>query len=174
MTSRATPGFPRGSPSGWCPYLYRSKTKMAEKLSVIPGTSIGPFRIGMTRGEIWDLTRRPITSFFKTPFSPFRTDDISLLGVHVHYEGTDELCSEIEAWTFVNHNKTELWVDGLPINGMKMGDIKAWLNEKNYRFESEDYGYSLSQLGIGFYCHNFEAEESIVDGLHIYKPRSNK
>jgi len=143
---------------------------MAEKLVVIPGHSIGSFCIGMNREEIWKNTKKPITSFFKTPFSRYRTDDISHLGIHVHYHGDTEICSEIEAWTKVDHNKIRIELDGFLINGKRMSQIRDWIRENEFEFESDHYRFSIPEAGIGFYCQNFESEDSTVDGIHLFKP----
>lgn len=59
---------------------------MNEILNVAIGESIGDCSIGMKRADVWSLYRYPITSFYKTAECESRADDISNLGMHVHYD----------------------------------------------------------------------------------------
>ncbi len=59
---------------------------MNEILEIVPGKSIGPYQLGMSRQEVWGQYRYPITCFYKTDESIHRTDDIESLGIHIHYD----------------------------------------------------------------------------------------
>lgn len=143
---------------------------MNEILNIQVGHSIGPYSLGMARTEVWSQFRYPITSFYKTDESTFRTDDISLLGIHVHYNQSEKV-DFIEAWTNVQYNKPKLIIEGMNLIGHTMKDIKALCELLPYNFELNDYGYQ-SQEGVGFYCHNFDSEDSILDGVYIEKKTS--
>lgn len=146
---------------------------MPYNLPVILGKSIGAFALGMSRNEIWSQTKRPITSFYKTPDSKFRADDISLLGVHVHYEGDKELCSTIEAWTEVQYNKTLITIDGFVVNGTSMKDIKEWAFCMDVVLEQYGSGLESREHGIGFYSHDYGSDDSKVDGVYIMGAKSS-
>ena len=143
---------------------------MNETLNIQVGHSIGPYLLGMARNEVWSQFRYPITSFYKTNESKYRTDDISLLGIHVHYN-ENEKSEFIEAWTSVQYNTPKLIIEGVLLNGQSMKDIKALCELLPYTFEPNDCGYH-SKEGIGFYCHNFDSEDSFLDGVYIQRKRS--
>ena len=141
---------------------------MNELLVVKAGISIGPYKIGMNRTEVWSKSRYPITSFYKTDASIQRTDDITLLGIHVHYD-EDGRSNFIEAFTSVKYNSTVLEIEELVINGQCMKDIFALTELLPYSFKKNDYGYESKTAGVGFFCHDFEGPNSLVDGIYIMK-----
>lgn len=143
---------------------------MNENLEIIPGKSIGSYQLGMSRQDVWAQNRHPVTCFYKTEKSIQRTDDIELLGIHVHYD-ENEKCNFIEAWTQVQYNKPVLKIKGISLNGQSMGDIHSLSEVLPFSFEKSDSGFESSEAGIGFYCHNYESEDSLLDGVYII-PRS--
>ncbi len=123
----------------------------------------------MTRKEVWVQYRYPITCFYKTEESIHRTDDIELLGIHVHYD-ENEKCNFIEAWTEVQYNKPILKIDEVSLNGQDMGDIQTFCEMLPFNFEKYDSGFESREKGVGFYCHDYESEDSLIDGIYVMYP----
>jgi hypothetical protein len=142
---------------------------MNENLEIMPGKSIGTYRLGMSRQDVWAQNRCPITCFYKTETSIQRTDDIELLGIHVHYD-ENEKCNLIEAWTQVQYNKSLLMIEAISLNGQSMGDIQSLCEMLPFNFDKLDSGFESNEAGIGFYCHDYESEDSLLDGVYIMYP----
>lgn len=138
---------------------------MTRDLLVVPGHAIGPFELGMTRPQIWAKDRGQVCCFYKTPDSEDRTDDFTLLGVHVHYE--DGRCSFIEAWSELDHVATSIVFAGMEVNRKTMKEIGDFIRTVSGNFVRNDYGYEDVTLGVGFYCHNFDSDEACVDGVYV-------
>ena len=145
---------------------------MNEILEIVPGKSIGPYRLGMSRQEVWAQYRYPIICFYKTDESIYRTDDIEILGIHVHYD-ENEKCDFIEAWAQVQHNKPILKIKNVSLNGQNMGDIQTLCEMLPFNFEKYDSGFESRDTGIGFYCHEYESEESLLDGVYVMNNKEN-
>jgi hypothetical protein len=51
-----------------------------------------------------------------------------------------------------------------------MGDIQSLCEVLPFRFEKSDSGLESSEAGIGFYCHDYESDDSLLDGVYIMYP----
>jgi len=141
---------------------------MPLEVVIIPGEAIGPFRLGMTRSEIWAQDRSPIHAFFKTPFTQERTDDIRKFGLHVYYDERGG-CDYMEAWTKTEHFHTILLLGDHVISGRSMREIREILAKSSISFTEGDFGFKSAEYGIGFYCHNFGSDECLVDGVSVMR-----
>lgn len=146
---------------------------MPHELIIVPGKSIGPFHLGMTRAEVWAQHSSPISAFFKTPAAKERTDDIRNLGVHIHYDGAGR-CEFIEAWTVVPHFNITLVLGTAALNGKKMGEVRDILSRSSRSFIENDSGFEDKTEGVGFYCHTFESDDSLLDGVWISKKEASQ
>ena len=146
---------------------------MNEILEIFAGKSVGSYQLGMTRKEIWSKHRCPINCFYKTNESKHRTDAIDLLGVHVHYDDVEK-STFIEAWTKVEYNNPVLKIEDMILNGQTMSDVSSLCELLPYTFQKNDYGFESVDAGIGFYCHNYESESSLLDGVYIMKTNNQE
>ena len=137
-----------------------------ESFDIVPGTSVGPFYLGMPRSEIQALFKCPITSFFKTPDSTQRTDDFSLLGVHVHY-GDDACANYIEAHMPVQYNDVKHHLDGNLVTGLTVGQLREICDLLAHPLVDFDCGFEIPALGLNVYSHDYQSDESPVDAISV-------
>ncbi len=142
---------------------------MSEILEIVPGKSIGPYRLGMSRQEVWSQNRYPINCFYKSKKSIYRTDNIKLLGIYIFYD-ENERCNFIEASTRVQHNDPVLTIKDISLKKQNMADIQALCEMLSPTFTKNTYGFESKKIGLGFYCHNYENEESPLDGVSVMYP----
>lgn len=140
---------------------------MNETFEIIPGRSIGPFALGMPRSGIWALHRCPITSFYKTPTCRRRTDDFTLLGIHVMYDDTDS-ANCIEAHLRVQYNNVKLLLDGNRINSLTVGELREICSLFERPLKDFDYGFEVPSLGLTVYSHDYESDASLVDAVSVF------
>ena len=144
---------------------------MNESFAITPGRSVGPFALGMPRFEIWTLNRCPVTSFYKTPASERRTDDFTLLGIHVYYDEND-CANYIEAHTSVQHNEVTLILDGKRINSLFVGELREICSMWDCSVEDCDCGFDVPTIGLSIYSHEYEDDHSKVDAVSVMPPTS--
>lgn len=63
-------------------------------------------------------------------------------------------------------------LDGVCLNNLTMRDVTSFCEFLPVEFKKYDSGYE-STSGLGFYCHDYESEDSTLDGVYI-KPRTEK
>jgi len=146
---------------------------MALPVLIIPGESVGPYRLGMTRQDVWAQDRSPIRAFFKTPASKDRTDNILKFGLHVFY-GESGCCDYMEAWTKTEHFHTELLLGERLLSGKTMREVREILVYLRTPFLEDEFGFQARAGGIGFYCHSFESDDSLLDGVSVMKKEPNQ
>jgi hypothetical protein len=140
-------------------------------MNVVPGVSIGSFALGMTRAEIHAQSASPIRPFLKTPMATRPTDDIVDLGVHVHYDA-DERCSLIEAWTPEPRRDAKLTIGDIEIEGKTMLELRGVLGKLSSLVKTHDEGFESASDGLGIYCHEFPSEDSLLDGVYVFRPHA--
>ena len=141
-------------------------------MKVIPGFSIGPYVIGMTRAEVRAQSTAQVVPFRKTPLVTSLTDDIGDMGVHVHYDANDR-CIIIEAWTPVPSRKSKLTIEGTELEGKTMMALQSIFEKLLLKPVKHDEGFEDASKGVGIYCHEFPAEDSLLDGVYVFKPRAD-
>lgn len=139
---------------------------MNESFEIIPGSSVGPFRLGMPRTEIQSLFQYPITSFFKGPDSERRTDDFTILGVHIYYDG-DDCANYIEAHMPVEFNDVKHRLDGNFVTGMNVGELREICQLLGHPLVDFDSGFEIPSLGLNVYSHDYETDASTVDAISV-------
>jgi len=127
---------------------------MSEVLEVIPGERIGPFRLGMTRAQLWKQHRSAVTCYFKTPTSTERTDNFTFVGVHLYYDRKGK-CNFIEAMTRVQYNRVELLLLSVIINGSSVRRVRELCEPLVPSLRNEGWGFRSVTAGLGVYCHNY-------------------
>jgi hypothetical protein len=142
-------------------------------MNITPGISIGPYVIGMTRAEIRAQSRSPVTAFAKTPTSVQPTDDITDIGVHVHYDA-DDRCSVIEAWTRVSSRGSKLTIGSTEIEAKTMAELRGLLAQLSIRADAHEEGFEDASNGVGIYCHGFPSDGSLLDGVYVFRPRTTE
>ena len=139
---------------------------MNETFEIIPGRSIGPFQLGMPRNEVWQQSSCPITSFFKTPACTRRTDDFTLLGIHVYYD-TNDCANYIAAHMPVQHNKVKHILDGNLVSGMTVGELREICSLFDRPLVSSESGFEIPLLGLHVCSHYYEDDSSLVDAISV-------
>ena len=139
---------------------------MNESFDIVPGTSVGPFRLGMPRSEIQALYKCPITSFYKTPNCTQRTDDFSLLGIHVYY-GDNACANYIEAHMPVQYNDVKHRLDGNLVTGLNVGQLREICDLLGHPLVGFDSGFKIPSLGLNVYSHDYETDDSSVDAISV-------
>ena len=141
-------------------------------MNITPGISIGPYVIGMTRAEVRAQSTSQVTPFAKTPTSAQPTDDITDMGVHVHYDA-DDRCSVIEAWTPVPNRADRLTIGDTELEAKTMRELREILAQLSIRADTHDEGFEDASKGVGIYCHGFPSEDSLLDGVYVFRPHTN-
>jgi competence protein CoiA len=141
-------------------------------INILSGISIGPYALGMPKTEVWKQFRYPITCFFKSEEATYRSDSITHFGIDIHYDG-QEKCNLIEAWTQMGNN-TIVRVLDTTLNGMTMRDVKTLCDRLPYNFEKKFFGFESIDKRIGFYCHEYESEDSLLNGVYVMHPKKTK
>lgn len=142
---------------------------MNETFEIIPGCSVGPFCLGMPRSEIWSLHRCPITSFYSPSTSRRRTDDFTLLGIHVYYDDEDS-ANCLEAHMPVQYNDVKLLLDGNRINSLTVGKLREICSLFDHPLKDFDFGFEVPAIGLSVYSHEYENDESPVDAVSVMAP----
>jgi tetratricopeptide (TPR) repeat protein len=96
---------------------FKALTDMDECYEIVPGESIGPFKLGMTRDEIEGLNIRSMENFEDNTGARF-----PLLGVKVFYDPSGR-CNEIEAELF-NRSAPTFILAGHIVNDVTAGEAK--------------------------------------------------
>ena len=141
-------------------------------MKVIPGVSIGAYIIGMTRAEVRAQSTAQVIPFRKTSMATRPTDDIRDMGVHVHYDA-DDLCSVIEAWTPVPSRAAKLTIGDTELEGKTMLELRDVFGKLSIKSDTHDEGFEDASKGVGIYCHEFPSEDSLLDGVYVFRPRTN-
>ena len=67
-----------------------------------------------------------------------------------------------------------LKIGDVVLNGQNMGDIKILCEKLPYTFQKSDSGFESIDKRIGFYCHEYESEDSLLDGVYVGHPKNIK
>ncbi len=138
-------------------------------LDIVPGRSVGPITLGMTRQEVWASHPWPITSFHKGPSSRERTDDLQAWGVHVFYE--DGVASFIEAHLPVRHFDVRHVLDGLRIDDAAYPDVLEVASELG-QMEQTACGHEAPSRGVGLYRRDSVSDDPPpMAGVYVFPPR---
>lgn len=122
--------------------------------------SIGMYRIGMNKTEVWSQTRSPIISFYPQN-SSVRSDDIQLEGVFLHYDDITELVQRVVVFTRLN-NKVNNYIElfGEILNFMNRADIRTLLELEGKEFTSNEEKIVCASLHLSF---GFRDDEEDID-----------
>lgn len=138
---------------------------MNETLEIVPGRSIGPFQLKMTRKDVWSLFRYPIRSFYKTPMCEQRTDSYELLGVHLYYD-QNETVQSIESFFPVKYNRVRHRLDGNLIDGFTVGQLREICALIDSSVVENDYGFSIP--GLNVFASDYRGDQSVADAISVY------
>lgn len=132
-------------------YVADRELKMTKSFVIKPRECVGPFKLGMTREEIWAQDRSPIMSYFPQSHSKVRSDDITLLGIHVHYDEESETANHISVFTKVrNNNVIDFILFDERINDFQRQDVEALLELNEVSSELENSSIRCTELGLVF------------------------
>ncbi len=124
-----------------------------DDFEIKPFIGIGPFHLKMSKEEIWAISRSPISSWFTQKESNVRSDDFTILGIHVHYDENSLKASQITAFTkLYGKNPVDLIFLKEKINDFSREDILSLLDLYNIqRTATEGIIYCPEiELTIGF------------------------
>ena len=142
---------------------------MNEKFQIIPGESVGPFKLGMSREEVQSINRSPIKSYYAQSWSKHRTDSFELLGIQCSYDESEKL-DEIVAFMKIEHNTVSFFLEGECFNAYSMSDVKKVIpiiSDENV--VESDWGFELPQSGIMFGADISESEDKRLEFISIKK-----
>ena len=146
---------------------------MNEKFQIIPGESVGPFKLGMSREEVQSINRSPIKSYYAQSWSKFRTDSFELLGIQCSYDESEKL-DEIVAFMKIEYNTVSFFLEGECFNAYSMSDVKKVIPiicDENV--VESDWGFELPQSGIMFGADIAESEDKRLEFISIKKRIEN-
>ena len=116
---------------------------MKDRYEIIPGESIGPFKLGMSRAEIENLNIRPMEEFKDRSGVEFPT-----LGVKVHYDESGQ-CKQIEACVFsVSADMAGFTLAGRLVNDISEHDAKELFRSISSNIRFFYGGFELPSAGL--------------------------
>ncbi|WP_063759517.1 hypothetical protein [Streptomyces sp. NRRL S-37] len=126
--------------------LAAPRDREREHWELIPGTGVGPLRLGMSPAEVAHALGEPATPVG----GPYAQEDFATTGVSVFYDGTGHLaCVALGAAT-----GPQTALAGVPLAGQDPGEMEQWLLE-GYAAEhgatilfTPDGSFALTDLGL--------------------------
>lgn len=148
------------------PWPPEKPTALAWDYEVLPGRSIGPVRLGMTRAEVEGLGLGPRLEderfiHFPVPVSGGRWD-WSSVGLRAYFEGG--ACGRIEAWLSVNQSNFRL--SGRVLDGMDAAEFAALLDSLGGTVEPSSASVAAPSLGIR--AAKWESADSFIGNVEVF------
>ncbi len=157
---------------------------MTEYIEIIPGESIGPFKLGMTREQIEELDIRPRLDLNKecTLYTLVNIDVKEIVkkiktfggfpypGVHVSYD-TSGTCHELEAIFLYDLSPPVFTLCGHVTNGMMGGKVKSILRSIASDVK-HSYG-TIYSLSAGIRATKWEAGDEPIMSITVM-PKEEK
>ncbi len=146
---------------------------MTEYFEIIPGESIGPFKLGMTREQIEELDIRPRLDLNKErTLYPLVDIDVKEIkrggfpnpGVHVSYD-TSGTCHELEAIFLYDLSPPVFTLCGHVTNGMSGSKVKSILRSITSDVK-HSYG-SIYSLSAGIRATKWEAGDEPIMCIEV-------
>ena len=134
---------------------------MARRYEIVPGQSIGPFRLGITREEIEALNIRPMT-----PFESGDGADFPDLGIWVRYDESGR-CREVQARIFGSGTATFV-LAGQVVNDMWANQVLALFGSISPNLK-RGYG-TLSLPAAGLSAVKWEASDEMMFAISVEPP----
>lgn len=138
---------------------------MGERYEIIPGESIGPFRLGMTREEVEKLNIHPIEMFRDSSGADFPS-----VGVKVHYDESGK-CTGIEARVF-GFGTAIFALAGRVVNDLSDRDAREL-----FRSISSDirFFYGCFDLpSVGLRAVEWESSDDFIYAILVELPQEHK
>lgn len=148
---------------------------MTQRHEIVPGKSIGPFALGMTRGEIEALQMRPMKhldggkSFFPMiAISDAALDsDFPSAGVTVSYDAAGRCC-KLGALFSMFAEPPVFTLLGQVANGMRFGTVVGLLNTIA---SDVSFGYgSVESAAAGVSACQWEATDDFIVSITVAPP----
>jgi hypothetical protein len=148
-----------------------------ERYEIIPGESIGPFKLGMTREQIEGLNIRPMTNFEDGSGTVFAS-----VGMIVHYDPSGT-CGGIAAFFApfpFAHEHAERFRENAPtyvlagrdVNHTSEHDVKELFGSISPDIEISYGGFALPSAGL--HASKWESSDDFIYSLSVVRPVAKK
>lgn len=143
------------------------------QFSIEPGVGIGPVRFGMSKDEVSRLFTFVYRSFFKSPSSTYRSDQIEVVGLIVHYDNGGAV-EYIEAIPGPKYAQVALFLYGEDVTHASVARVLSLVRPHSLTANKEANGYVFTDLGLNTYNDIFESDEDPVEafGLERLEPKA--
>ncbi len=141
----------------------------AHHFVIDPAGGVGPIRFGMHKDDVARAFPYVYRSFFKTPESKVRADQIEVVGLVIHYDD-DARVDHIEI-SPAQYGTVTLELFGQDITGITVRRAFELLSQQSSVYVKDAYGYDFPELGISLYNHDLESEEERVECIGVSQVR---
>ena len=137
---------------------------MTERYEIVPGKSIGPFKLGMTRAEIEALNIRPMEVFQDEAGAAFAAQ-----GVNVKYDDSGT-CRQIKACVFGSGTAgIEFSLAGRCVNGIAEREAQELFGCISSDIRYFYGGFALPSAGLK--ALKWEAGDEFIFAILVEQPR---
>ena len=133
--------------------------------SIEPGQGIGPVRFGMSKDEVSRLFTFVYRSFFKTPASRHRSDQLEVVGLIVHYDA-DAAVEYIEATPRPQYAEVTLALYGEDVTSVTVARVLSIVGRRS-AVVKESNGYSFPDVGLNTYNDPLESDQDLVEAFGL-------
>jgi hypothetical protein len=131
---------------------------------VQPGSSIGPFQLGMTRQQIRDAAAVPWRTFIPNEYTVSTTDHFPALCVQADYD-TDGFCEFITSYDLTNTQ-----VFGRIVSNLAVSECADWLRAIAVIFDDDDVGLICRSVGVSFFVEGgLRWPDEHVKAVHVFR-----
>jgi len=150
---------------------------VSQTYEIIPGTSIGPFRLGMTRVQIEGLRIDPMESSEDQSWHRFPLSRVDAhqpagevrVGVTIHYDATGHACRLTAIFGYNPSEAPVFSLFGEVVNGMTDGTVGRLLLSITNDVE---YGYgTVSSASAGLTANKWEAIDDEIMCINVVPRR---
>lgn len=131
---------------------------------IVPHVSVGPIKLGMTRGEVRHALNVPVEEYRKTQWSNLPSDAFDSLGIHVAYRLPD-VCAFVECFGPVSP-----MFRGETFLGRPFDEVRRWFEEIDPAVFVDGTGLISRAFGIAIYAPAAIKEpHEPVEGVGIFE-----
>jgi len=108
-------------------------------------------------------------SFFKTPGSTHRSDQIEAVGLIVHYDDSGAV-DYIEAIPRPKHSSVRLFLFGEDVTDASVARVASIVGSHSSTKAREPNGYVFADIGLNTYNDLLESEDDLVEAFGLERP----
>jgi hypothetical protein len=139
------------------------------RFSIEPGVGIGPVRFRMSKDQVSRLFTFVYRSFFKTPASRHRSDQIEVVGLIVHYDA-EAAVEYIEAIARPQYAEVTLLLYGEDVTRATVARVVSIVAPRSPSTVKDPNGYTFPDLGLNTYNHLLESDQDLVEAFGLERP----